>query len=293
MEQEELLQKKNLVAGMRQRGVTYSLDFHTHEQHELLLLHGGNCRFLVGNQLYYLQPGNLLMLDGMTVHRAYVYGDPEAYERSIVRFQAEWLRPLLKELKLEYLLDLFTENRNGIIRTFQKRDEDRIERIMKELAYLYELEDNDLNDARRKLTLAHLLIQISVSTEKIIHKEEMPRDEQTEIAERTTNFLFTHYREPLTVDDVARAVNLSKSYLSHVFKSVTGYTIMNYLMSYRLSQARNQLLAERQKPIKQVSFENGFESEAHFSRYFKQNFGVSPSQYRKEQINLMGEGESE
>lgn len=291
MEREEILRAKTLVAGMHQRGVTYSLDFHTHEQHEILLLHGGNCRFLIGNQLYYLQPGNLVMLDGMTVHRAYVQGDPDAYDRSIVRFQAEWLRPLLKELKLEYLLDLFTENRNGIIRTFQKLDEDRIERIMRELAKLYELEDNELNDARKKLTLAHLLIQISISTEQIVHKEEMPRDEQTEIAERTTNFLFANYREPITIDDVARGVNLSKSYLSHVFKNVTGYTIMSYLMSYRLSQARGQLLAEPHKPIKQVSFENGFESEAHFSRSFKNSFGVSPSKYRKEHTTLIGEGE--
>lgn len=292
MEREEWVSSRNMIATMHQKGVTYSLDFHTHEQHELLLLHGGNCRFLVGNQLYYLQPGNLLMLDGKTVHRAYVYGDPETYERSIVRFQAKWLRPLLKELQLESLLDLFAENRNGIIRTFQKRDEARVERIMTELEYLSDLEDNVMNEARKKLTLAHLLIQISVSTEKIIHKEEMPRDEQTEIAEKTTNFLFTHYREPLTVDDVARGVNLSKSYLSHVFKNVTGYTIMNYLMSYRLSRARTQLLEEPQKPIKQVSYENGFESEAHFSRYFKQNIGQSPSKYRKEHTNLLDEGES-
>lgn len=84
-------QEEVVVATIRERGVTYSLDFHTHKEYELVLLHGGNCRFLVGNQFFYLQPGNLLMLDGTIIHKAYVSGDPQEYERSVLRFDAEWI----------------------------------------------------------------------------------------------------------------------------------------------------------------------------------------------------------
>ncbi|HJB22610.1 MAG TPA: helix-turn-helix domain-containing protein [Candidatus Jeotgalibaca pullicola] len=79
--------------------------------------------------------------------------------------------------------------------------------------------------------------------------------------------------------------------MSHVFKEVTGHTIMTYLMQYRLSKARNQLIQEPDERIKIISQESGFESEAHFSRFFKRNMGVSPSEYRKQQYNIINEGE--
>lgn len=283
----------HLVGKIRSKGiVNYALDFHTHEHFEILLMHGGNCRFLVGNQLYHLQPGSLLMLDGMTVHRAYVYGDEDAYERSVVHFEASWISPLLQELGAESLLEMFTENRNGLIRSFSKRDEALIEHMMIQLIQLSE-DTNTLAEAQRKIILAQLLIHITQSTKKVIPKEQTIRDEKTENAEKISSFLFQNYKQHVTIDDVAEAVNLSKSYMSHLFKEVTGFTIMNYLMNYRLSQARNQLIREPDKLIKEVSQENGFESEAHFSRFFKQNIGLSPSRYRTEYRHIAGKGELE
>lgn len=284
-------QEEVVVATIRERGVTCSLDFHTHKEYELVLLHGGNCRFLVGNQFFYLQPGNLLMLDGTIIHKAYVSGDPQEYERSVLRFDAEWIRPLLQDLKVEHLLELFTENRNGLIRIFKKRDEAIIENMMKEICTLIVLGDNHLNDVQKRLAVVQLLIQISISTDHIIRKDQTFRDEKTEIAEKISNFLFKNYSRPISIDDVSSAVNLSKSYMSHVFKEVTGHTIMTYLMQYRLSKARNQLIQEPDERIKIISQENGFESEAHFSRFFKRNMGVSPSEYRKQQYNIINEGE--
>ena len=284
-------QESAVVAATRMRGITYSLDFHTHKEYELVLLHGGNCRFLVGNQFFYLQPGQLLMLDGMTIHKAYVSGDPQDYERSVLRFDSDWIRPLLQDINLERLLNLFEENGSGLIRIFKKRDEAIIENMIGEIATLVDLEENRLNEARLKLAVVQLLIQISIFTDYIIRKDEGFRDEKTEIAEKVSNFLFKNYHRSISIDDVSQAVNLSKSYMSHVFKEVTGHTIMTYLMQYRLSKARSQITQEPNQLIKVISQENGFESEAHFSRFFKKNIGLSPSQYKKQYYQFISGGE--
>lgn len=284
-------QESAVVAATRMRGITYSLDFHTHKEYELVLLHGGNCRFLVGNQFFYLQPGQLLMLDGMTIHKAYVSGDPQDYERSVLRFDSDWIRPLLQDINLERLLNLFEENSSGLIRIFKKRDEAIIENMIGEIATLVDLEENRLNEARLKLAVVQLLIQISISTDHIIRKDQGFRDEKTEIAEKVSNFLFKNYHRSISIDDVSQAVNLSKSYMSHVFKEVTGHTIMTYLMQYRLSKARSQITQEPNQLIKVISQENGFESEAHFSRFFKKNIGLSPSQYKKQYYQFISGGE--
>lgn len=270
-----------LKANHRQKGKAHGLDFHTHAEFEMFLFHSGNCRFLVGNQIYYLNPGDLLMMDGMTVHRAYIFGDKDQYERSTIHFDAEWIKPLLDSLEIDYLLKFFTENRNGLIRTFEHSDQAIIENSFLMIQQMRDLDHSYANEAKRKFALAQLLLTIDSATVRVMDKDQTYQDEKTKIAESVSDYIFQHYREPMVIEDIASALNLSKSYLSHVFKEITGYTIMHYLMSYRLSQARNALLTDHSRSIKEVAYENGFESDAHFSRYFKKNVNMTPSQYRK------------
>ncbi|OUL09960.1 AraC family transcriptional regulator [Trichococcus shcherbakoviae] len=282
---------EKLLIGYHVKGQAYALDFHTHPQYEIFLFHGGNCRFLVGNKIYYLQPGDLLMMDGMTVHRAYIIGDKDAYERSIVHFDADWIAPLLNDLNIDYLLRFFTENRDGLIRTFRKKDELLLENAIREMNHLQQLDKSYANEAKRKLALVQLLLMIDSSTDKIVEKGQAYVDEKTQIAEKVSEYIFRNYRESFNIDDIANTLNLSKSYLSHAFKEITGNTIMAYAMGYRLSQACMALLMEPSKSIKTISGECGFESDAHFSRYFKQNMGSTPSNYRKNKRISIEKGE--
>ena len=217
----------------------------------------------------------------MTVHRAYIFGDKDQYERSTIHFDAEWIKPLLNDLEIDYLLRFFTENRNGLIRTFEQSDQAIIENSFLMIQQMRDLDHSYANEAKRKLALAQLLLTIDSATVRVMNKDQTYHDDKTKIAESVSDYIFQHYREPMVIEDIASALNLSKSYLSHVFKEITGYTIMHYLMSYRLSQARNALLTDQSRSIKEVAFENGFESDAHFSRYFKKNVNMTPSQYRK------------
>ena len=79
--------------------------------------------------------------------------------------------------------------------------------------------------------------------------------------------------------DLARAVNLSESRLTRLFKQSTGYTPRRYLRLLKLATACT-LLETTFLSVKQVVAEIGWKDITHFQRDFKRAYGVSPAQYR-------------
>lgn len=100
------------------------------------------------------------------------------------------------------------------------------------------------------------------------------------IVEKIQKQMETNYSYPYTLDRLAKENNMSKSYLSHLFKSVTGYGVIEYLLEYRGSIAK-ALLCDTNLSASQIALEVGFSSSSNFSRYIKKTTGLTPFQYRK------------
>src|SRR5262249_8068739 len=83
-----------------------------------------------------------------------------------------------------------------------------------------------------------------------------------------------------TVEELARAVAMSRSALAERFTSLVGEPPIQYLMRWRLALAAQSLRATRETIIR-VAERAGYESEAAFSRAFKREFGVPPAQWRR------------
>ena len=86
--------------------------------------------------------------------------------------------------------------------------------------------------------------------------------------------------KPWTVEELARAVAMSRSALADRFATLVGEPPMQYLMRWRLALAAQALRAGRE-PIIRVAERAGYESEAAFSRAFKREFGVPPATWRR------------
>lgn len=82
--------------------------------------------------------------------------------------------------------------------------------------------------------------------------------------------------EEFSVDDLARAIHLSRSQLHRKIKALTGQSTSIYIRLIRLQQAK-VLLATGQLSISEVAYQVGFKSPAYFSQMFKKTFGESPS----------------
>ncbi len=96
---------------------------------------------------------------------------------------------------------------------------------------------------------------------------------------RVLDFVAGHYKGTITVEDLASIAALSPSHFSRLFKQTIGQSPMQFVMAYRVEQAKKQL-SHQDLPLSDIALECGFADQAHFSRVFKQTEGVTPKTYR-------------
>jgi|GEM_PF-4533883 len=95
----------------------------------------------------------------------------------------------------------------------------------------------------------------------------------------TLDYLLETQCAKVTLQYMADYVNVSSSYLSSSFKKKTGVSFRDYVRRYKMEQAKFQLSHSR-RTIRQIALELGYNDIVNFSRSFKKDFGMSPSEYR-------------
>ena len=83
----------------------------------------------------------------------------------------------------------------------------------------------------------------------------------------------------VTLDSIAHEFGRSRSYVSHTFKRKTGRSIRAYCNALKLDEGQ-KLIASTNLSITEIAMEVGFDDAAYFIRLFKENFGMTPYQYR-------------
>ena len=94
-----------------------------------------------------------------------------------------------------------------------------------------------------------------------------------------TAYLNDHYREDLTLEDLAEKFFISRFYLTRIFKETTGITVVQYLTVVRIRQAA-RLLRETDSPITEIADLCGFGNVTYFEKVFHRIRGMTPRQYR-------------
>ncbi|WP_099466956.1 response regulator transcription factor [Konateibacter massiliensis] len=93
-------------------------------------------------------------------------------------------------------------------------------------------------------------------------------------------YIQDNYKEPLMLEDVAAATNLSPAYLSTIFKKELGISFTDYLISCRMEKAK-ELLKSSEDSIAVIAGEVGYADSRYFSKLFLKVVGLKPSVYRK------------
>ncbi len=94
-------------------------------------------------------------------------------------------------------------------------------------------------------------------------------------------YLDENYANKITLEELCTRFYISKYYLTHSFKEQFGLSIISYLLSVRITHAK-QLLRFSSKTVEEIGYEVGISAPAYFSRVFKEVEGVSPSVYREQ-----------
>lgn len=89
----------------------------------------------------------------------------------------------------------------------------------------------------------------------------------------------SRFREPLTLQQLADAVHMNRTYFSTIFTQLMGCTVSDYLLRRRLRFALQQLVSTDQSIIS-IALDSGFRSVSYFNRAFHRQWGMSPGRYR-------------
>ena len=88
-----------------------------------------------------------------------------------------------------------------------------------------------------------------------------------------------HYTEPLSRQEIAKAVGYNESYISHIFSDQLNTTLTDYITSLRINDAK-QLLTETDMTVSQMAAHLGFGTIRSFNRAFLKQTGLTPTAYR-------------
>lgn len=99
------------------------------------------------------------------------------------------------------------------------------------------------------------------------------------VADNIRKFIAQHYKEDISLQDVAGFMNYSEAYFCKIFKQCFDKSFLVYLTDYRVERAK-QLLADVTINIKDISMEVGYRDSNYFARVFKRSTGMPPTEYR-------------
>ncbi len=128
--------------------------------------------------------------------------------------------------------------------------------------------------------LFHLISTFIFHEEHFFTHRKLERDTLTE---QIIDFLGQNLHTSLEAGDLTGKFNMSYSGLHAAFKRQTGYSIMNFFYMMKVQKACEHLNFT-DLSVKEIGFKLGFNDPLYFSRFFKKNMGLSPSEYRKDLV---------
>lgn len=103
--------------------------------------------------------------------------------------------------------------------------------------------------------------------------------QNTKVYEKISAFVSENYYKELSLEKVSEIVNLSPSYLSFIFKEISGKNFVDFINEFRVEKAK-ELLTSTSMTVAEVAEAVGYTNANSFSKTFKKYVGVSPGQFR-------------
>ena len=258
------------------RDTSYSnamVSLHSHTFYELLYCRTAtDVEYLVGSERYRLRRGDIIFVPPGISHRPILPENmTEPYVRDVI-----WIDPkFISALKLQFP-DSPSQDRSyrALIRTVGTRWE-----------FLGDLFQTGVEEEEQKrpgweavVTGNTLMILTYLDRANLEHSAGAMKAEKPELVDRITAYIEDHYAEHITVRNLSRTFFVSDSSISHLFKQKMGVSIYHYVTQRRLISAKNLIVEGT--ALEQVAIRVGFSDYSSFYRAFKQEYGISPRQYR-------------
>ena len=234
-------------------------DFHirriNNKSYLLLYTVSGGGVLLYGGKRYTLGCNSLFLIDCRKLQEYYPIGD--GWEFKYIHFKGA-----LSDRYYEYLLGLY----GSPVFTGEATIEECLDQIME-----------IVGRSGGEETCSELIYRILIKIINAYHSRGITDDDPIG---RAVRYISEHYKEEITVSQLADVAHISRCYFSIRFKTRTGFSPYQFLLLYRIGYAK-RLLDDTEKSMSEIAERSGFPDASSFIRAFKRAEGVSPSAYRK------------
>lgn len=260
--------------------VTFVSDTHYHNTYEIYFLISGTRRQLVDHSIHDIKRGDLILIPKGVIHKTTPL-DKNSHSRYVVNFSDEFAASLeaclgqgvlaqtfahvklsVPEYRFDYVLSLFDKMNDEYSAIASDNFSAALTRgYMAELfAFI----------CRTQRCLQGADIFESVDSSAILEPN----------IQQAAKYIANHFREDISLADVAARAYMSESYFSRKFKKITGLNFSEYLTSTRI-KAADDLLLQTSMSIAEIAAACGFSDANYFGDIFKKHKGISPTKYRR------------
>lgn len=249
---------------------------HAHDDlAELVLIYTGSSDYLIHDKKHAVQAGDLLIYNPGVVHDEMSGPDselgfycvaisglhmPDLRPNALIPDDAGYLFPTGQNFEdLRQLFELMFRNLS--------EDEPNAERFCNSL--MHALLDKVLTVVNMPITGTDLKVSEA--------------EEANALGIRIKNYIDHHYTEPITLQTIGSALHISPCYLSHIFKQMSGYSPIQYLLRRRIGEAQT-LLITTDYPIAQIAEMVGYDTQSYFNMQFTKHVGMPPKKFRQNYI---------
>lgn len=248
--------------GLEYCTLNYKIERDKFEYYGLEYVVSGMCQLTLGDKSYQLKAGSIFCYGPRTRHRIENDGNSP-----LVKFFVDFRGPAVRK----YLGEPFFKQ----LRPYQ----------MPNLRTMYELFlqllETGKEGGRNAQTILRLILRLigAQVKDKAIDLDEYTSQSYTTF-ERCLSVIEQNYLTLSSVSDLARTCHVSTGYMSRIFKKFAGESPSGMLMRMKLNRA-GELLLQQHLLIKEVADKIGYDDPYHFSRLFKQYYGMSPKHFRE------------
>lgn len=254
----------------------HCIDWHWHPEVEFVLIQKGKADFLIGSERHALSAGTGIFINSQVIHRF------EAAESTVIPnavFSPSLLAPegsLVYRKFIRPVLDSPTEC------LIISPDVPGNGEVLDALASVFALQDSE---SVREIKTVELLFRLwrmlyeKVEPAETVSGFRSPARPRAQL-QIMMQYVHKNFRQPISLDDLAGTVMLSKSSVLNLFRENLHTSPIEYLINYRLKRAA-RLLAATEDSVSSVARDSGFENIGYFCRKFKEVFQMTPGEYRK------------
>ena len=249
--------------------------WHYHPAYELVYITGVDGHRQVGHHRSAYSGSDMVLIGSGIPHLNFDYGAKADYNKVVLHLKKELVESHFMVLpELGHMHDLFTRSSRAVV------FHDPIKHAIGER--LFSLEG--LPSGEQYVRIVSILSDLATTkyAEPLLSQPFIADINNRDIRRINAvhRHIDEHYHEKISVQDVASLVGLSKEAFCRYFKKSTGYTFVQFLQRYRVSQAK--LLLMEGQTVSAVCFACGFESQSYFNRVFKHITDVNPSVFKRQ-----------